>query len=428
LRVKPLLGLICCVLASSASSADKEMVSVAEMAERALQHSQLTFPGARPFHLTATIAETTDPNSDYRAKIEEYWVSPTKWRRTIESPGFSQIRTVNGDAVFEKNTGDYFPVWLNQMLTALFDPLPMLSALKQGNAQMPRPGGGMNSTACADFHSRIDRWVICFEGSGGLLSSVFTKGYAAEFKDYAKFGEKRVARRIVDNPEPGVTLETRITSLVDLTSPDETLFEISQPTPVADQIRRVRVSDDTLRSLVQGGTEIAWPTVGAGPFTGGCAVYVSADRAGHVREAWPEGCDNASLQDPLRDAIKAWLLKPAVADGATVQVESLMGFTFHAELDSAKALPLLSDAELRKLAKHIVEPNFPANSGLPGTEFIVQISVDENGKLTGLGNTHKLSGPVLKAIYAALLKWDFSPYLRDGKPQYFHADVVFRVP
>jgi hypothetical protein len=215
---------ITCILAVSCFAADQETVSVAGTAEKALQHSQITFPGSRPFHLTATITETTDPNSDYRAKIEEYWVSPTKWRRAIESPGFSQIRVVNSDAVFEKNTGDYFPVWLNQMLTALFDPLPMLSILKQGNAQMQKLGRGTNSTACADFHARIDRWVICFEGSSGLLSSVFTKGYSAECKDYAKFGDKRVARRIVDDPEPGMTLETRISSLDDLTSPDEGAF------------------------------------------------------------------------------------------------------------------------------------------------------------------------------------------------------------
>jgi hypothetical protein len=48
---------------------------------------QLTLPGSRPFHLQATLVETTNPKSQYQAKIEEFWLSPTKWRRTIESPG-----------------------------------------------------------------------------------------------------------------------------------------------------------------------------------------------------------------------------------------------------------------------------------------------------------------------------------------------------
>jgi hypothetical protein len=406
---------------------DAANVPIADAVEKALQQSQLTFPGSRPFHLTATIRETTDPNSDYHAEIEEYWVSPTKWRRTIQSPDFSQTRIVNSDAVFEKNTGDYFPVWLNHMLIALFDPVPMLGVLKQGNARMPKPGAGPNSTVCGDLHFRIDRWVICFSGDG-LLSSIFSKGYGAEFKDYVKFSGKRVARRIVDDPEPGTTLETRITSLAELTDPDETLFAVSQPTPLDQQIRRVTVDDDTIRKIALGSTEIDWPTVGAGPFTGGCAVYISVDRTGHVREAWPAGCDNASLEDPLRDAVKKWVLKPAASNGAPVQLESLMGFTFHAELDSAKTLPLLSDAEARQLAQHIVEPDFPPNSGPSGTEFIVQISVDETGKFAGLDNTHSLSSSVFFAIDKALLQWKFRPYLKDGKPQYFHADLVFRLP
>lgn len=404
---------------------DTASVSIADVVEKALQHSQLTLPGSRPFHLAAIITETTNPDSNYHATIEEYWIAPDKWRRTIQSPDFSQTRVVNGDAILEKNMGDYFPVWLNQMLTALFDPVPMLSALKKANAQMSKPGGGANSTVCGDLHFRIDRWVICFNGDGSL-SSVFSKSYGVEFKDYVKFNGRRVARKIVDNPEPGMTLETRITSLVELTDPDDTLFAVSQPTPLDQQIRRVTVDDDTIRKIALSSTEVAWPTVGAGPFTGGCAVYISADRTGHVREAWPAGCDNASLQDPLRDAVKTWVLKPAVSGGAPVQLESLMGFTFHAELDSAKTLPLLSNTEVRKLAKYIVEPDFPPNSGPPGAEFIVQISVDETGKLASVDNPHHLGDAVFFPIYKALSKWEFAPYLKDGKPQYFHADVIFR--
>jgi len=26
------------------------------------------------------------------------------------------------------------------------------------------------------------------------------------------------------------------------------------------------------------------------------------------------------------------------------------------------------------------------------------------------------------------MQWRFTPYIKDGKPQYFHADVTFRIP
>ena len=64
-----------------ASAARNGNAKVSDLAEHALQQSQLTFPGSRRFHLQATLVETTNPKSLYQAKIEEFWLSPTKWRR-----------------------------------------------------------------------------------------------------------------------------------------------------------------------------------------------------------------------------------------------------------------------------------------------------------------------------------------------------------
>ncbi len=158
-----------------ASAARNGNAKVSDLAEHALQQSQLTLPGSHPFHLQATLVETTNPKSQYQAKIEEFWLSPTKWRRTFESPGFSQTLIVDGDRVSEKNVGDYFPWWLNEFVIALFDPIPMLDRLKQSNSEMPKLGAGASMPTCSDLHTRTDRWVICFEGSHGLLDSVYGK-------------------------------------------------------------------------------------------------------------------------------------------------------------------------------------------------------------------------------------------------------------
>jgi hypothetical protein len=414
-------------LAAAAYASDGGRVLLGEISDRAVQQSKLTLPGSRPFHLKAEIAETTDPKSDFHAKIEEYWVSPTKWKRTVESPNFSQTLVVNGDAVSERDTGDYFPFWLNELLTAIFDPLPMLDALKRGNSQILKPQGSANSTSCADFRARVDRWVICFSGDHGLLSSVFTKGYAVELKNYKNFGDKRVARRIVTNPEPGTTLEAQITELSELTQPDEQTFIIQEVTPPAERIVSVRIDEETFRRLVLGSTEIDWPPTGGGPATGGCAVYASTDRNGQVREVWPEGCDSTGLEEPLREAVKKWRLKPAVSNGVTVQVEALLGFTFHTSVDNSHPLPELTNEEARELATSIVEPVFPPGSGQGRTRLTVQISVDETGKLTGVGNPEGLPNALFMAINGAVSKWRFKPYIKDGKPQYFHADLIFHI-
>ncbi len=320
--------LLACLLSTSAFGSDRDKNSLAGAAGHAVQQSKLTLPGCKPFHLKAEIVETKNPESDYHAFIEEYWVSPSKYRRTIESPEFSQTLVANADAVYEKNTGDYFPFWLNELVTAIVDPLPMLSAVKQVNVQLSKGPGGSGSRTCADLHARVDRWVICFEGSHGLLESVFTKGYSAEFRDYRDFGDKRVARRISNDPEPGTHLEARITELTELTQPDEGMFAIPQPTPASERIKSVRIDEEAFRKLVVGSTEIAWPPVGEGLTAGGCAVYISADKAGHIREAWPEGCDNAGLQDPLREAVMKWTLRPATSDGREFKLNHSSGLVF----------------------------------------------------------------------------------------------------
>jgi hypothetical protein len=108
-----------------------------EMAAHDLQQSQLTLPESTPFHLRAEIVETTDPTSKYRGNVEEYWVTPEKWKRIVQSPEFSQTITVNGDKILEKNSGDYFPWWLNNALTAIFTPLPGVDVSKDYGACRP---------------------------------------------------------------------------------------------------------------------------------------------------------------------------------------------------------------------------------------------------------------------------------------------------
>lgn len=404
---------------------DGDRVALSTVAEEAVQKSKLILSGSKPFHLKAIIVETTNPSSEYQAKIEEYWVSPAKWKRTIESPGFSQSTIVNGDAVFEKNGSDYFPLWLNQLTGALVDPLSIPNVLQQTTMTMPNPRKAQNGRTCADMRAKVDRWVICFQ-KDGLLESVFTKGYATEIKNYKNFGDKRVARRIVMNLEPGTTVEARITDLSELNEPDEASFVVAEVTPPTERIRSLRVDEDTFRKLSIGSTEITWPPAGGGPATGGCAVYASADKAGNVREVWPEGCDSTGLEAPLSEAVKTWHLKPATANGAPVQVEALLGFTFSTQVDNSHPLPELSDAEARELAITSPEPVFPAGSVKRGSEVVVQLSVDEKGNVAGVGNPRALSTPVLMAVSAAVAKWRFKPYLKNGEPKYFHANISFQ--
>jgi len=253
-----------------------QQTSFSEAASRAVAESKLTTTGSTPFHLKAKIAEKDSPDSDFKADVEVFWVSPAKWRRTIESPDFSQTLIVNGDKVSERDTGDYYPFWLHELVTAMVDPLPMVESFKQTKAQINKPSGSGQSASCARFQSKVGIppvqnsafYVFCFEGDHGLLDSVVTPQYSVIFKDYKRFKDKRVARLLVSYPEPGTTIEAAVTEVSELTNVDESQFAIAQPTPKEKQLQSVMISETELRGMALGHPEIAWPSVRSGNTTG----------------------------------------------------------------------------------------------------------------------------------------------------------------
>jgi hypothetical protein len=335
-RVLILAAILGCALASR-SSAQRQGNGWFETAARALQNSQLTLPGSRPFHLTAEVIEVGEPDSDHRAKIEEYWISPDKWRRTVESPAFSQSLVVNSGNTLEKDQGDYFPSWLNRAITALFDPIP---GLVMPTVIRSDPFKNLDSrvgSVCPSVETPSDRWHFCFEPHRVLLTSAFdlSTGYGAEFKDFKEFAKKQVPRQVTFDPEPGTEIQTTITQSAELQSPDEQMFVIDQSTPAVDRIKIVHVDEAAFRQLSSTSTDIDWPTVSGGLAKGGCAVYASADRTGHIREVWPGGCDNTGLQTPLREIVRKWQLRPATSNGVPVQVQARLTFAFETKVAPA---------------------------------------------------------------------------------------------
>jgi hypothetical protein len=409
--------------------------SVAKAVQHAVAQSKLTSPGSTPFHLKAKIVETTNPDSTYKGEIEEYWLSPGKWRRTIQSPEFSQTLITNGDEISEQDTGDYYPWWLNDLVTAIFDPMPMARELTPADQEISTQLDfrKKQSPICGNSATRVGIVPVqnsvfsgfCLEGDHGLFDYVLTPEYQARFRDYKDFKGKKVAQRIVIMPEPGTTIEAAISELTELKTPDESSFAIQQATPEKNRLKRVQISESAMRGLSISTPDIVWAGVRDGKTRGVLSMYISVDRTGHVRETWPLNSDNPQLDDGAREQVMKWQFKPASMNGTVVQLETILTFAFDTEVKNP--LPLLSNDEARKLATNIVEAVFP-NDAPKGTEVKLRVSVDASGAIIGVQNVYQLSDPIFSAAYRAVNQWHFQPHLRDGKPDGFLADIVFRVP
>jgi hypothetical protein len=423
------------VVQAQAASPDKpeeKTIAIGEAAQNAVKQSQLTISGSSAFHLKASITNTANPGSDYTATIEESWLSPQSWRRTIESSQFSQVVVVDGDKVSETDHGDYYPFWLHDMVTAIFDPLPMAQQLHSFKGTVTLPMDSNSSYSCLNFavpsgvppaRSNI-AYAFCFRGIDGLVQAVVTPGYKAQFEDYQPFKDKKVARRILANLAPDVKLEARITALDENVASDRALFTVDQPTPPAAQLKSQQVGEATARNISVAAPDIVWPAVREGKTSGILSVYVSADKLGRVREVWPIASDNAELTPAALQQLMQWRFQPYV-NGVPMQMESILSFAFNAA--KGAPIPLLSNTEARKLATHTVEPRVARGKTKLGTTFTLRIRVDEHGKLVRVLNPKSVAPELYQAGEKALEQWRFRPYIRNGKPDLFDADIEFKV-
>jgi hypothetical protein len=412
-------------------------VPLGDAVDKALAKGSLLGEGARPFHIYVSVSEPENPASPYQGTIEEWWASPSQWRREVTAKdGMRQTIVVADGKKTERDEGDYFPLWLNSFITAIINPVPDAAAWAASGGsieQITMPNGG-KSDACAHAKYKIGTGAaatdafsaICLDGEG-RVKFYGSPRYSMEFHNYHGFGKKHIAYQLAEDPEPGTHLVGDVTRLEEI--PKDVSAALFAPLPTDDdRFRSAAVNSTQMEQLVAGNAPIRWPTVRSGNTHGRLAMYVSVDAAGHVREAWPLNSDNAGLEDPAREQVRHWTTTPAVADGKPVQVDGGLGFAFDTQIGDP--LPELSDAEVRALAAKVVEPEWKPGSVHSGDTVELSIGVNEQGKLTGLAGIGRVdvSSPLQWAAIDAIRKWTFRPLIRDGKPQYFHGVVKFVVP
>jgi TonB family protein len=411
--------------------------------KRALELSALTGPHAQPFHLKMTISEPSNPSSMYRATIEEFWQSPTLWQRSIDSPTFRQDVTVRGSDHVEQNDGDYYPVWLRGFVTAAIDPLEDAAFWNKLSARIVQTTttNGRPSSSCARAQFKIgtpavnnDAFaVICFNADG-TLASVVRPGYEMEFQDSREFGRKRIACRYVNNPEPGTTLvgEIEILEEIKKAAPTTALPDLTGLS--SNPIRSAQVSQEMFDQLVLGPADLKWPPVHSGNTTGKLSMYISADRDGHIREAYPLNSDNAGLQGAARDQLLKWQLKPAVNQGQHVQVEAALTFEFSTTLEGRSGSQTLvaPDSNVPPTIKPVVvspgvvgalqiksyAPVYPQDLRVGRISGKVQLQaiIGTNGQVVSLTPTSSTDPEFTKAAITAVQHWAYKPYLLNGSP------------
>ena len=417
--------------------------------------SSLTGPGAEPFHLRLVISEPNNPQSPYSATIEEYWKTPDDLYRSISSSGFEQRLLVKAGQRTEQNIGNYYPLWPRNFVSGAIDPLEDAAFWDKVSARivLTTSTNGHPSGSCARAQFKIGTTnvnndafaVICFNADG-TLSSVVRPGYDMEFHDAQAFGKKRIAYRYVNDPEPGTELVGHVVLLEKIESsfllPDLQLVSGSPPV----LIRSISVSQDTFEKLLPTPISMAWPPVQSGNTNGKLSMYVSADREGQIREAYPLNSDNAGLQDFARDQLLKIKLKPAVADGQPVQTEAALTLEFSTHLAGSTASSLTGSATPPSTSKPIIVSSSIANSlrikvyapvypqdlkekRISGKVDLTAV-IGRDGRIISLTPISSTDPEFTAAALAATQQWTYKPYLLNGNPVEIQTviSVIFQAP
>ncbi len=300
---------------------------------KAVERSTLDQPGTKPFHLKATVAPSfeRDKESGRTGEVEIWWASPSEWKREVKAPNFHQIAIVNGARHWQKSDGSYFPQWLQQTAVELVKPIPPLEDVLQhaDEADIKRIGPMTNLTwetrsGTAEVPNIIRSWVA-IDNKTDLLLYAGGIGWGAEFKDYANFAGRMVARTInVGSPQ----VTAKVTTLEELGGTSGGTFEISASAGDSQLLETMIIDETTLRKNLVSGEPMSWPPLQDGPLEGHITTDVVVDRDGKVREIGPIISDNPGLNEAAKAGFAAVQFTPFFSGGVPVQVMSQITVTF----------------------------------------------------------------------------------------------------
>jgi hypothetical protein len=249
----------------------------------------------------------------------------------MRSPEFHSIEIVDGARDWRKNEGDYFPEWLRETAVELIKPVPPLDEVleKVKTAEVRHLMGQTNigwitATGTADVHN-ILRSYVALRDSTGLLLYAGGFGWGGEFKDYANFHGRMIART-VNVGTPQVT--AKVTVLEDIENSPPGFFNAEEKGGDPQPLRTVLVDEPSLRKNLLSMQAVSWPPLQGGSLEGNVTTLIVVDREGKVREIRSVVSENSGVNETGKQAVAAMHFKPFVVDGVPVQVMSQFTLPF----------------------------------------------------------------------------------------------------
>ena len=317
----------CVACSSTLASADEFQDALA----KAARTSTLIGPGAKPFHLKLSAADTRGNSPEFKAELELWWAAPDKWRRELKSPVFTQTAVQNVERYSETNFSDYLPFWLQELIQESVDPIPE-AQLKDVDPDWSKSRCGKWETEYSRESEKISVYnSVCFNANG-TAREIFAQPLGVVFGDYKSFSGKEIARSLTVWPGGHAEVKAKVTLLEPL-KPDDSLFAISGGTGFPSRLRFLSVPESALQPDAKADTPPAWPVVHNFPATGLISINVKIGCDGTIREVGAPVSRNVAVNDAAVAQIKNWRFKPYLVEGFPVQVNTNITLQFDAKME-----------------------------------------------------------------------------------------------
>ena len=293
--------------------------------------------GERPFHLVLEIAPpeklaVRGLPADMHATVEVFWLNPITFRTEIRSQSFTQTRIVNGRAVEEHDTGDFYPRWIENFADALLDPVPEIEQLKKVSGKVPV---GVQAHACISAPAGdTETAEICFQDTEPRIASGVDATRSVWFDNFAPFGPQQVARTLVDDLPDGLLVRGQVTLLETLPQADYPLLKATEFNLPEQQIATALAPESAAEPLLSSPPPLSSATAlsqpGAATPAGTRAigdktrVLIRTDRTGQVREAYLAAPGLPGRENWAVTRALAMRFKPLAVDGVARQMETVV--------------------------------------------------------------------------------------------------------
>ncbi len=297
-------------------------------------------PGIRPWHTRGTYHQYGKKGAVEDAGVfEEWWISPTKYKRMFVGKTFSQIDYANGEGLFRAGSQDWPPGAMMLLRETLIDPLPDPAELKEfqlvkqsvpaGQANLEcvsmtypvRPNlkvtGDFFPTACFDPKLPVLRM---YSGGGG---------YRAVFDHIVAFQGHYLAKEIRVSSGGEEFAELTIDTMESLADPtDSMVTPPAQAKPV--DLSLIVLKEDSTRhfpGLLKKAVAV-YPEMAKNTRTQGTVVIQATvlpdGRLGELKVM----SGSPMLQQAALDAVRQWVYRPFAVLGEPRPVQTEIRVTF----------------------------------------------------------------------------------------------------